>query len=182
MYIVKVQVEGVEELQKKLNSLKGKMKRHHRVLQRAGIFLKSDIRENFESMGSHWGVNWAPLSETTKKIKKALGYGNKPPMVRTGALKEGFVYQIQDSTGKGVMEVYNIMPYFVKHQSSNSVDRRIFPASVTKDGKVYVKRNAEMMPLPRRVMLKLTKDAAEEIKAQYKMWVLEKIKDTFGDV
>lgn len=52
----------------------------------------------YEEMMSNWednkdalGRNWKSLSPVTQQIKESMGYGDKPILVRTGALRDSII-------------------------------------------------------------------------------------------
>ena len=84
--------------------------------------------QGFDSQGGVLGEKWPALSPAYKKYK-AKKYGSVIPLVRTKAMKRGFVY---DSDAESVT-ITNSAPYFAYHQS-----------------------NEPRTKLPRRVMMKAT--------------------------
>lgn len=153
---IEFKASGFKEAQKKLNTLKKRFSEFGKPLRKTGDFFLRDIRKNFASQGSWYGEEWESLTEMTKLIKRVEGYP-ETSLVRTGAMKSGFRYDKMTAGKDQGIVLYNKMPYFKKHQSPNEADRMIIPtwAWETDSGVTY--DFGPKTPLPRRVMLKLTR-------------------------
>lgn len=153
---IEFKASGFKEAQEKIRLLGRRLSNFGEPLGETGDFFLKDIQRNFASQGSWYGEEWKPLTAMTKLIKRVEGHP-ETPLVRTGRMRSGFRYdKITSGKYKGIV-LYNRMPYFKKHQSPNEADRMIIPtwAWETDSGVTY--DFGPKKPLPRRVMLKLTK-------------------------
>jgi hypothetical protein len=79
----------------------------------------------YQSKGSAFGLPWDALSSSTIDEKDRAGYRGYPDMVRTGAMMNGFSYEIPEP---GAVRLFNDTPYFAYHQSSkerSKIPRRV---------------------------------------------------------
>jgi len=109
---IKIVITGDEKVIASLSNLQNQLERPKEPLKNSSDLMMAAIMENFKSQGRIFGKPWIPLSPTTVKIKKILGYGGKPPLVRTGAMKGGFRSKIE----KNKLVIDNPVPYFPSHQ------------------------------------------------------------------
>jgi hypothetical protein len=68
----------------------------------------------FDSKGSEFGKPWAELAMSTK-IDKSKHWPGRPDLVRTGAMQNGFSFEVQD---ENTVRLYNALEgnYFDYHQ------------------------------------------------------------------
>jgi len=109
---IKINVTGDKQLIQKLNNISSSLERPREPLQNSSKIMMAAIMENFKSQGETFKVPWKPLKKSTIAIKKREGYGDMPPLVRTGAMKGGF----RSSIEKNTMTIDNPVPYFQEHQ------------------------------------------------------------------
>jgi hypothetical protein len=83
-------------------------------LREVGEKIKEQAVANFDRQGFYFG-GWSPLAMSTRKQRKALGYGAaRPILIRTGKLMRGFKVT---SVKKDSVTVANEVPYAVYHDS-----------------------------------------------------------------
>ncbi len=87
--------------------------------------LRSTIVDAFDTQGGAVGTAWPPLSARTLRTKQRLGYSAQP-LVRTGALRDGWDVQIE-ALGSGVLA--SATPYARMHQEGTGriPQRRFLP-------------------------------------------------------
>lgn len=129
------EIEGEEQLVRRISDLDISMKDWTPEFQKVGGLLKKTFRDNFSSEGALIGERWAPLKPATLLQKQRLGY---PPdiLIRTQRMKNSF----QDRPTNLFVEISNTAPWFIYHQS-----------------------NKPRRKLPRRVMMRIDNRRKEEI-------------------
>ena len=157
---IKINVTGDKQLIQKLNNISTSLEKPREPLQNSSKIMMAAIMENFKSQGSTFQTPWQGLSKETLRIKKKENYGDKPPLVRTEAMKGGF----RSSIEKNTMTINNPVPYFIKHQSSNITDR----TDKTLSGRKMV--------LPRRVMLRIDRTRLHLVIDAFLDWIVGIIK------
>lgn len=82
-----IEGEGV----RKLARIRGRFANYRPVFEGPVLDLLRDFfRQQFRTRGRHGGTPWARLKRSTLAIKRRLGFGNKPAMVRTGRLYRAY--------------------------------------------------------------------------------------------
>ena len=143
------EVEGVKEISAKLDML-ASVKDFSEPFRASKKHLDRGVQRNYHSQGSYFGQRWQKLSAPYRHWK-AKHYTGRGILVRTGALRKGFVGQVS-STG---LIYTNLVSYYSYHQSSA-------PRSTN---------------LPRRVMLKLTNEMRTEIFREFTKFMYKKEKE-----
>jgi len=105
-----------------------------------------EVLRNFASQGRLFGELWPPLSSKTLKIKRRLGYGDRPPLVRTGLMKRSFRQNLRNKDRTFILD--NPTSYFPFHQLG-----------------------APEKHIPRRVMLKLDRRRQAMILKLFLRWI-----------
>ena len=137
-------------------------------LERVGGVMVSEALSNFPAKGRIFGEKWPPYAKPgirryvdkegkihtywfpgTEEIKRRLGYGGQPMMVRTGRLRGNF----HSIIGNDFVEIYNPTPYAIYHQEGRMVYN-----------------------LPRRVLLKITSRQINKVIQVFDDWVGKLIK------
>ena len=109
---IKINVTGDKQVIKNLNNISTSLAKPKIPLQNSSKIMMAAIMQNFGSQGKTFGVPWKELKDSTLRIKKKKGYGDKPPLVRTEAMKKGF----RSSIKKNTLIIDNPIPYFKEHQ------------------------------------------------------------------
>jgi len=110
---------------------------------------------NFQTEGETMGERWPPLADSTKKFKEK-NFPGQPMMVRTGTLQKSFFRTppfISENSDSII--VYNPVSYAIIHQKGNE-------------------------KLPRRVLLKLTKNHLTEVMRIFNLWIIKIIANSFN--
>ena len=95
----------------------------------------------FETRGREIGEKWKTRKEPT---------GGWPLLERTGKMRKGFKYQ----AGKDKVEINNIVPYFIFHQS----------------------KQPRKTKLPRRVMMKLDNKRKQQIMKRFHLEIIQMLR------
>lgn len=144
---IKITITGDKKAIASLNNIQNRLEKPKEPLQNSSKLMMAAIMENFKSQGKTLGVSWPPLSPLTVKIKQKLGYGDKPPLVRTGRMAGSF----RSKTEGNKLIIDNPTPYFPSHQ-------------------IGAKR------IPQRVMLRIDKTRLNLIIDAFLDWVMGIIK------
>ena len=125
------------------------------------IYMPS-IQENFASQGRTFGKPWPKLNPRT--IKRKTKYGWSPdPLVKTGAMKKNFRYQVRTKSlamgspgykKTGLLSIYNPTKYFPFHQLGTK-------------------------HIPRRVMLRIDESKRKLLLSLFIYWIKEKARRLF---
>jgi len=109
-------------------------------------YMEQQARANFGAGGRVMSEGWPKLAPSTIK-RKALRWPSAPMMVRTGLLRDAFMISgPRVSKKEGEVEVYNPLSYAGYHQSGTA-------------------------RMPQRVLLKIMKAHAVEIRKIFDMWI-----------
>jgi len=101
---------GTDEWVKALEGVKGKAQNLQPFFDRFGRYmLEGSIPRNFAAGGRP--DRWPPLTPAYQKRKLAK-WGNRPILVASGKMQQGFVYEATKRT----LRIRNRMPYFDIHQ------------------------------------------------------------------
>ena len=164
-----ITIRGDKEFLQGLTDLDGRLKTPFTSLTQVRDYYLTEIQKNYNTQGAYFGVPWSPLTATTLKSKewfrKKGRSGIPAPLVQTGLMKNSF----WSSISRNSLVISNTAPYFMRHQSSNSKDRRI---------NVFG-RKGQSMTLPRRVMLKLDDARKATILSLFGKWIQDNIKMSF---
>ena len=115
-------------------------------LSKSAQYMEQQARANFGAGGRVMSEGWPKLAPSTIK-RKARQWGGTPMMVRTGLLRDAFMISgPRVSKKEGMVEVYNPLPYAGYHQTGTS-------------------------KMPQRVLLKIMKAHAMEIRRIFDMWI-----------
>ena len=137
-------IEGVPELSRVLLMTHKKLDDFSKPLFKASQMILDDVETQFRTEGSLSG-GWTPLKLSTIIDKAKKGYGGKPILERTGALKKSFYRQVNSRRAY----ISSRSPYFGFHQS----------------------RQARTTELPRRPMLLLTQSTKEKIVKEFHKFI-----------
>ena len=137
-------IEGVPELSRVLLTAHKKLDDFSKPLFKASQMILDDVETQFRTEGSLSG-GWTPLKLSTIIDKAKKGYGGKPILERTGALKKSFYRQVSSRRAY----ISSTSPYFKYHQS----------------------RQARTTELPRRPMLLLTQSTKEKIVKEFHKFI-----------
>ena len=151
-----ITVKGSEEIEKVYSLMEKKFEQPREPMMRTADLMLREILRNFASQGKLFGEPWPPLSPITIKIKKKLGYGGRPPLVRTGFMKRSFRWNLRNKNRTLILD--NPTPYFPFHQLG-APEKRI----------------------PRRVMLKLDRRRQAMILKLFVRWVVQTLRDIFKE-
>lgn len=151
-----IEVTGIKNTIAGLRRFKRELANPRKPLNASGFYMKEEARRNFPAEGSVMQRGgWKPITAKTKKIKKSLGYGGQPMMVRKGKLRRGFIRSMAKITPmQSSIEVRNPVRYAIEHQRGR--------------GK-----------LPRRVLLKFRANHIKKIKSIFVDWIVKSIKKSF---
>ena len=160
---VRVNLSGLDALVQKIDS------NTLQPLQSIQTYMMGRIIRNFESQGALFQAPWAPLSLTTRLIKRELLRKGRIvsediPLVRTGRMVDSFRGTIYRRDKGWRLSIGNPTPYFKKHQSSKEADRRILRPSFHGGARKYAS-------LPRRVMLRILNQDRSQIRKIIREWV-----------
>ena len=144
---VKITITGDKKAIASINNIQNQLEKPKEPLQNSSKLMMAAIMENFKNQGKTFGMPWTPLKPLTVKIKQRLGYGDKPPLVRTGRMKGSF----RSKTERNKLIIDNPTPYFPSHQIGS---KRI----------------------PQRVMLRIDKTRLHLIIDAFRDWVVKIIK------
>jgi len=89
-FAIRWTIEGVPELSRVLLMTHKKLDDFSKPLFKASQMILDDVETQFRTEGSLSG-GWAPLKLSTIIDKAKKGYGGKPILERTGALKRVFI-------------------------------------------------------------------------------------------
>lgn len=95
--VINVQIEGLKELQKKLNNSANNLKQMQKFWHSVGEYMKKrTIKECFDKEQSPDGQKWKPLSKARHKqrIKKGANY---KILTDTGELRRSVQYKASDN-------------------------------------------------------------------------------------
>ena len=137
-------IEGVPELSRVLLMTHKKLDDFSKPLFKASQMILDDVETQFRTEGSLSG-GWAPLKLSTIIDKAKKGFGGKPILQRTEALKKSFYRQVSSRRAY----ISSTSPYFKYHQS----------------------RQARTTELPRRPMLLLTQSTKEKIVKEFHKFI-----------
>jgi len=137
-------IEGVPELSRVLLTAHKKLDDFSKPLFKASQMILDDVETQFRTEGSLSG-GWAPLKLSTIIDKAKKGFGGKPILQRTEALKKSFYRQVSSRRAY----ISSTSPYFKYHQS----------------------RQARTTELPRRPMLLLTQSTKEKIVKEFHKFI-----------
>jgi hypothetical protein len=202
---VRLNVQGTNKTIQYIQLIYSRLKDFDEPMEKITKLMKDRVNENWKSEGTVFGNKWKRLAPSTIAHKKHLvkeGSSKINPenvekiLMRSGRMKHSFRYKMKrrgitkksshTGTGRTQLDIYNIAPYFAKHQSSNPGDRKITTKGMTKDGKPK-KGRPKTVILPRRVMIGMTERIENEIEMIGQRWLdttvveLEKEKPTDGD-
>lgn len=128
-------IQGEQQLSRRLRIVADGIRDFSDPFKSTAAYLMDAFQQSFDYQGRNIGVAWPPLKESTLK-QKAKNYPGAPMLVRTGALKSGFMQQYATDHAK----VWNSVNYFKYHQSNQPRSR-----------------------LPRRQMMNLNENIKESI-------------------
>lgn len=165
-----ISIKGSQKFIKGLTELDKRYRHPLEALTQARDYYLGEIQRNYDTQGSTFGEPWKPLTVATliSKWKRSIGPGGisgGQSMVQTGRMKRSFTATIS----RNLLVIYNNVEYFLKHQSKNPQDRRIF---------VFGRRNKTMV-LPRRVMMKLDAIRRAKIVSFFGRWMRNNVKASF---
>lgn len=148
-------VKGDSELISKLNNFADAFSSLEPFQKMGKQYLKW-ISANFTDEGATFNESWPPLSPVTLKIKRRLynkgkSIAIKKPLVRTGALRKSFQFDIK---GKRTLVIYSTKDYAELHQ---------------KGGKVLFR--GKFRTIPRRVLIALDEKHLKKIEKIYSTWI-----------
>lgn len=85
---------------RKLREIKVRAEYPDRAWQAVGRYLAREVDKQFLTRGGNFGTPWKPLATSTIIQKRRQGYMGQP-LVRTGAMKRGFLYPaiVKDARG-----------------------------------------------------------------------------------
>jgi len=166
-----ISAKSIKDFKQKQLALIHRLSNFFFPLQKSQGYLETEIDRNFYTKGRWFGVDWPKLRESTIRVKRRLGYGDKPPMVRTGRLYKSFTPEIRLNTdrGEGSLRIYNPTPYFASHQHSDSSRRTITVGP-------FGRKLKKPIILPRRVMLKLLRRHCDKVVKYFWEWIRSEIK------
>jgi len=154
---ITIKVTGINSLIRDYGKFRKDMQ-HNMVVplgDSAAKYLKV-IHVNFNNRGRTFGESWPPLSPATIAEKRRLVAQRKSkainkPLVRTGALQQGFGRQTKKSANESY--VYNTQSYAIVHQEG---------ATVTYHG-----RN---VTVPRRVLAEVDDERINMVATIFTKW------------
>jgi phage gpG-like protein len=148
MYSAEINVTGLDQTLSKLAGIKRVFSGFKPELQASGDYLMKYYENTpFQEEGANYGQRWQALSPKYEAWKRSR-YGNKPILVRTGAMQKSFKLTTTDS----LMKIENTAEYFPYHQSS-----------------------APRRKIPRRVVLMLTDILLSSIGDEFKKSLMQRI-------
>ena len=115
---ITIEVKGMDKVLQGMSNLGKELSNPKQPLEYSGSYMKEEAERNFPAKGSVMQEGgWRPLTERTKKIKKAKGYGGQPMMVRTGDLRDSFK-KSEPRIGANIssINVWNPVSYAIEHQ------------------------------------------------------------------
>ena len=120
---ITITIKGTKETSKTLKKISADLRNPIEPLSRSSRNYLNAISANFRDEGKTFGLAWPPLSPATIAIKTQLkkqgeAIAIKKPLVRTGALRRSFGY---DLTGKNQSSIYSGVDYAIVHQEGGSV-------------------------------------------------------------
>lgn len=123
MSTITISIKGVKELVNDYKVFIDDIQDMTMPLEEASKSYLNVIHTNFRDEGKTFGQAWPPLSPVTIKEKQALrkkgqSIGTTKPLLRTGALRNSFNYDI---TSKSSADIINDMDYAEIHQEGGSV-------------------------------------------------------------
>jgi len=142
-FAIRWTIEGVPELSRVLLMTHKKLDNFSKPLFKSAKMILDDVDLQFRTEGGLSG-GWVSLELSTLKDKARRGYGGKPILERTGALKKSFYGQVSKSRA----EVTSDSPYFGFHQSRQARTK-----------------------LRRRPMLLLMRDTREKIVKEFQQFI-----------
>lgn len=109
-----IQITGTKKVIRKLERLGPKLNNNKSAMVDIGRnAAKYYSNQGFNSQGGVFGRAWTPLKAATA-IRKARRYPGRPPLVATGAMRDGFTYV----AGSNQVLIGNKTDYFKYHQST----------------------------------------------------------------
>ena len=149
-----IKVKGDKEIERAYSEMEKKFEQPREPMVRTADLMLREILRNFASQGRLFGEPWPPLSPITLGIKRRLGYGDRPPLVRTGLMKRSFRRNLSDKYRTLILD--NPISYFPFHQLGAPTKR-----------------------IPRRTMLKLDRRRQAMILKLFIRWVEVTLKNIF---
>jgi len=124
---INIQIKGDKDTIEILKFLETEIKNPVEPLKSSSKLYLKEISTNFENLGSTFGEKWKPLEKSTIRIKRALyakgeAIAIETPLVRTGAMREGFNYNMPN---KKTSDIYNTQEYAKAHQEGAGVPKRV---------------------------------------------------------
>lgn len=157
MILIKIQISGIENVNKCISNLKNEISNPKQPLNRSGGYMQLEALRNFDESGAVMQRGgWKPLSQVTLNIKKREGYGGQPIMVRTGLLRDYF--ETSDpviNQGMSSIKVYNPVHYAKFHQTGYGI--------------------------PQRILLRLMGNHINKISGIFTDWIISSIKKSFSN-
>jgi phage gpG-like protein len=185
--VLRYRLTGVGNSRVTISFLNKAIYKHKTPLNRIKKRMKQLVELNFAEKGNTFGKPWKPLAPSTIAHKKWLALKGKQGvkaeyaeeiLMRTGTMRNSFVYDVQKKPKGTQLVVRNKKRYFAKHQSTNPAVRTISLKDFTREGKA-IKGRPKKVVLPRRVMLNINAKTEEEIIKIGQLWLnnqLDKIK------
>ncbi len=151
-------VLDASEAQVKFAILAGRFEDYRPVLK--GSVLKTLRRAedlHFSTEGDIFGDPWPPLAPSTLEAKERLGFGNRPILVRTGALRSS----LTSSRGESIVRATRFALLF-----GTSIDYAVFHQQPDGPGAgIIPERQVIPDPLPAEVL--------DELRDNLRNWLIE---------
>lgn len=142
-------IEGKRELSRRLEGMASHIKDMTTPFRKSADMLVGVYSKDvFDTQGAVFGRKWQRLSPYTVAQKARAGYGDKPILVRTGALQRGFRRIVASDQAV----VYNDMEYFKYHQSNRPRHR-----------------------IPRRILMRLDENLKERVVKIFQRYLHEQL-------
>lgn len=128
-----ITITGVEDTVNSIKSISKDLNDAYEPLDTSSRKYMNFISSNFTDEGETFGKPWPRLSPATIAIKTGLkkqgkSIGTEKPLLRTGALRKSFGFDI----AANVAEIYNGMDYAMIHQEGGTVEFRGIVRNVPK--------------------------------------------------
>lgn len=158
---INITITGDKETIKTLQALDNEFKNALVPLDRSSRKYLKDIALNFKHDGAVFGEKWpklhpATIAEKRKLYKEGKSLGVEKPLLRTGALREGFRFTMQ---GQNISIISNIMSYAGFHNEGGTT---------TWHGKT--------VKIPRRVLMAVDATRINMVARTFTDWINELIK------
>lgn len=124
MSVITIKVKGVKNLVKDYSQFRNSMKDMTEPLEMSSKSYLNVIHTNFKDEGRTFNQPWPPLSPITIKEKQALrkkgqSIGTTKPLLRTGALRKSFEYDISSKLSANIV---NNTEYALIHQEGGKAN------------------------------------------------------------